>query len=126
MIKEAQRLGLIVHSIQYPHLGPDGERLVTDVINTPIDPTKATFVFMSGCHGIEGYLGSSIQKRFLNRLNKEIAHSFNLIIVHALNPYGMAWYRRVNAKNIDLNRCFFLDEKRPVNSSFDAVLPLLS
>lgn len=27
-----------------------------------------------------------------------------LILIHALNPYGFAWYRRVDAENIDVNR----------------------
>jgi hypothetical protein len=30
-----------------------------------------------------------------------------ILIVHVLNPYGMAWLRRVNENNVDLNRNFF-------------------
>ena len=29
-----------------------------------------------------------------------------IVIVHVLNPYGMAWLRRVNENNVDLNRNF--------------------
>jgi hypothetical protein len=36
-----------------------------------------------------------------------------VVFVHALNPYGMAWLRRVNENNIDLNRNFMEFEKGP-------------
>ena len=29
-----------------------------------------------------------------------------VVMIHALNPYGMAWVRRVNEDNVDLNRNF--------------------
>src|SRR6185295_5475632 len=33
-----------------------------------------------------------------------------VILVHILNPYGMAWLRRCNENNVDLNRNFLNDE----------------
>ena len=32
-----------------------------------------------------------------------------MVLIHAMNPYGFAWLRRVNEHNIDLNRNFLLE-----------------
>jgi hypothetical protein len=32
-----------------------------------------------------------------------------MVLVHVLNPYGMAWLRRTNENNVDLNRNFLVD-----------------
>ncbi len=57
----------------------------------------------SGIHGVEGYTGSAIQLRILDELeNKD--NCPNIMLVHAMNPYGMKNMQRVNANNVDLNR----------------------
>jgi hypothetical protein len=56
-----------------------------------------------GVHGIEGYCGSAVQREILRDLP---AHGPSLLFVHAVNPYGMALYRRNNGENVDLNRNF--------------------
>ena len=33
------------------------------------------------------------------------------VLLHALNPFGFAWRRRVNEDNVDLNRNFLLDDE---------------
>jgi Protein of unknown function (DUF2817). len=50
------------------------------------------------------------------------------LLVHAINPYGFAWTRRVNEDNVDLNRNFVDHDKAyPKNEGYlaiaDAVLP---
>lgn len=60
---------------------------------------------LSGVHGIEGYCGSAIQRSVLSGLPKG---GPSLLFVHAVNPYGMANYRRANGNNVDLNRSFNL------------------
>ena len=40
-----------------------------------------------------------------------------LVLVHVLNPYGMAWLRRTNENNVDLNRNFLLDGGAYASSS---------
>lgn len=60
---------------------------------------------LSGVHGIEGYCGSAIQRKILERLP---AGGPSLLFVHAMNPYGMFNYRRANGNNVDLNRSFNL------------------
>lgn len=65
------------------------------------DPKKI-LVQISGVHGVEGYVGSAIQRELLRQPFGESGPS--LLFVHSLNPYGMAFYRRNNAENVDLNR----------------------
>lgn len=65
------------------------------------DPKKC-LIHISGVHGIEGYAGSAVQNAILDHKFSEDGAS--ILFIHALNPYGMAFYRRANAQNVDLNR----------------------
>ncbi|KAL3937357.1 MAG: hypothetical protein SGBAC_007524 [Bacillariaceae sp.] len=67
---------------------------------------KGTVVHVSGTHGVEGYAGSAIQLAFLDYLSNKNPQSDRptIVLVHALNPYGMKHYRRANENNVDLNR----------------------
>lgn len=58
---------------------------------------------ISGTHGVEGGPGSGIQHEFLSN-PAILAQDTAIIFIHVLNPFGMAWNRRVNELNIDLNR----------------------
>jgi len=60
---------------------------------------------LSGVHGVEGFLGSAIQCHLLANPPSLPDHQA-LIFVHAVNPWGMAWLRRFNENNVDLNRNF--------------------
>lgn len=63
---------------------------------------------ISGVHGVEAYAGSATQLALLAApppLNAGTA----LVLVHVLNPWGMAWLRRCNEANVDLNRNFLDD-----------------
>lgn len=60
-------------------------------------------IHTSGIHGVEGYTGSAIQLRILDEVeNKD--NCPNIMLVHAMNPYGMKHMQRVNGNNVDLNR----------------------
>jgi hypothetical protein len=65
----------------------------------------------SGLHGVEGYAGSAVQLALLER-PPVLPTDCALVLVHALNPYGMAWRRRVNENNVDLNRNFLAPGER--------------
>ncbi len=68
---------------------------------------KTLVVFSSGIHGIEGFVGSAIQRRVIeDKLIVESALKADLAFIHILNPWGMQNKRRVDATNIDLNRNF--------------------
>jgi hypothetical protein len=126
----AQDHGLAVTSYRNPAPGPEGVELATDVAR--LGPAKAERVMIveSGTHGIEGYAGSAIQLGLLTLPNApRPAPDIALVLVHALNPYGFAWGRRVNEDNVDLNRSF-VDHSRgqyPANQVYadlaDAVVP---
>ncbi len=48
-----------------------------------------------------------------------------MCLVHALNPYGFAWTRRVNEDNVDLNRNFVDFDDPPPNDGYDRLADLL-
>jgi hypothetical protein len=101
----AARYGAPVRSYANPLKGPTGEELATDTIWLgPKDATRV-MVLTSATHGIEGFCGSGCQIDWLleggpARLPDGVA----ALLVHAVNPYGFAWLRRVTEENIDLNR----------------------
>ncbi|HUF83697.1 MAG TPA: DUF2817 domain-containing protein, partial [Acidimicrobiia bacterium] len=49
-----------------------------------------------------------------------------IVLVHALNPYGFAWARRVNEDNVDLNRnCVDFSAPLPENPGYDELADAL-
>jgi hypothetical protein len=57
---------------------------------------------------VEGFAGSAIQLQLLDRV-PPLSDNTALILAHVLNPFGMAWLRRTNENNVDLNRNFLAD-----------------
>lgn len=60
----------------------------------------------SGVHGVEGFLGSSIQLGMMQRHASLLVKMQNcaVLLVHAINPFGYERLRRVDENNVDLNR----------------------
>jgi hypothetical protein len=101
------RRGLAVTSYRNPAPGPDGTELYTDVARIGPDDAERVLFVESGTHGVEGFAGSGIQCVLLaDDQGPRPAPGTALVLVHALNPYGFAWIRRVNENNVDLNRSF--------------------
>ncbi len=74
---------------------------------------EAGLVLVSGTHGVEGFCGSASQTGLLREGQiKAYAERLRVVLVHAHNPYGFAWLRRVNEDNVDLNRNY-IDHLRP-------------
>lgn len=101
-------------------LGKDGENLTIDIGLRGLKDASRTVVISSGLHGVEGYLGSAIQSNFLNDVViQSLDNDTNVVIIHALNPFGFSWNRRCNEDNIDLNRNFLLENEKyegsPIN-----------
>ncbi len=63
-------------------------------------------VISSGLHGVEGYVGSSLQRAAMDQIKNRDDLKTDVLFVHALNPWGMQQKRRVNQNNVDLNRNF--------------------
>jgi hypothetical protein len=114
----AERAGAHLNRYLLPErLGPRGESLSIDVARLGAEGATDALVVLSGTHGVEGLAGAGCQVGFLtDRLHQALPSSACALLVHALNPYGFAWLRRVNEDNIDLNRNF-VDFSRPPSSA---------
>ena len=66
--------------------------------------SKALIIVTSGLHGVEGFAGSAIQRHLLKKWQE--TKSFDVLMIHGLNPWGFKYKRRVNQRNVDLNRNF--------------------
>lgn len=107
-LEAAREAGAVLEALPFDAAGPNGEALTLDVAWLGPKDAKRVVVVSSGLHGIEGFLGGAIQLSVLDEL-PERADDVALVFLHALNPYGFAWRRRVDAENIDLNRNFLHD-----------------
>lgn len=93
-------------SIPHPLQGLDGEDLFVDVAEVGPASGSNVVIVVSGTHGVEGYLGSALQRYHLETADSDRTTGPTLVFIHALNPYGFSWVRRVNEDNVDLNRNF--------------------
>ena len=115
--------GLPLEHLHCPATGPAGEDLWTDVTWIGDRDAKRVLVIISGTHGVEGFCGSAFQTDWLvgggpSRLPTGVA----VLLIHAINPYGFAWLRRVTHEGVDLNRNF-VDPQRPLpeNPGYDEI-----
>src|ERR1700737_741256 len=124
----AQDAGAVMHAYDHPsQRDPSGGTLSTDVaVIGPKDASRC-LLLISGTHGVEGFAGSGCQVGFFrDSLYEALGKSACAIVIHALNPYGFAWIRRVNEDNVDLNRNFQdFTKALPRNDEYDALHPLL-
>ena len=120
----AERGRLPLRSYRNPHPGPAGETLATDVaLHGPADAPKL-LITISATHGVEGFCGSGCQTDWLAETADEVPPAGIAILhVHAINPHGFAWLRRVTEENVDLNRNFldFSRNELPENPEYDAL-----
>jgi hypothetical protein len=94
-----------LESITHPERGPDHGSLTTDVAWLGPRDADAVLVMISGTHGVEGFCGSGAQVNWLQRSeNSRLPAGIGVLMLHAVNPYGFAWLRRVTHENVDLNR----------------------
>ena len=99
------------------HHGPGGETLTLDVAHLGGAEAQSALIVIAGTHGVEGLAGSGCLVGLLeDRLHDELQASGCLVLLHAINPYGFAWLRRVTEDGVDLNRNF-VDFSRPLPSS---------
>ncbi len=117
----ARVAGAEVDSLENPCSGVGGAGLFTDVASLGQADAENVLVLMSGTHGVECFAGSGIQCGLLTTgIAETLGPNVRLLMVHAINPYGFAFLRRVNEDNIDLNRNFIdHDKPYPVNREYD-------
>jgi hypothetical protein len=120
--------GASLHAYEHPtQRGPAGESLAIDVAIIGARHAARYLLLISGTHGVEGFAGSGCQVGFFrDSLHESLGQDVGAIVVHALNPFGFAWTRRVNEDNVDLNRNF-QDFAQPVprNEGYDAIHGML-
>ena len=97
--------------------GPNGETLSLDLARLGATEAQTALLVIAGTHGAEGLAGSGCLVGLLeDRLHEALPDSCCLLLLHAINPYGFAWQRRVNEDGVDLNRNF-VDFSKPLPSS---------
>lgn len=129
LLAAAERRGGRLAAFEHPGAGPDGEVLATDTARFGAPPGEAETVVLvlSGVHGVEGHAGNGLQQELLASGRLEaLPEGMAVVLVHAVNPYGMAWTRRVDADNVDVNRSFVDPQRLPANPRYDEVDALLN
>jgi hypothetical protein len=123
----ADRAGAHLARYRLPErLGPQGEPLSIDVARLGREDATDALVVVSGTHGVEGFAGAGCQVGFLtDRLYEALPPSACTLLVHALNPFGFAWLRRVNEDNVDLNRNFIDFSQPPSSAAYEPLHPSL-
>jgi len=117
----AKAAGARLQAYRNPARGPAGEELTTDVAWLGPDDAERVLVTVSATHGVEGFCGSGAQVGWLETgLYREMPAGTALLAIHAINPHGFAWLRRVTEDNVDLNRNF-IDHGAPypVNPGYE-------
>lgn len=120
----AAAAGAQTDSIAHPLTGIAGEDLFTDTAWLGPRDAKAVLVTVSGTHGIEGYYGSGCQTGWLTDGHAaRLPAGTAMLMIHASNPYGFSWGRRVNEDNMDINRNFidFAAGPPPANAAYAEV-----
>jgi hypothetical protein len=112
--KRFRALAPSARSYPSPATGPGGEALPTDVAWFGPQNAPNVVVSIAGTHGVEGYCGSACQIDWMVRgAYRELGPGTAALLIHALNPYGFAWDRRVTEEGCDLNRNF-VDFTKPL------------
>jgi len=128
-IGAADAAGLDVNSHVHPLLGRDGETLAMDVVREGARDAQSLLLISSACHGAEGFCGSGVQVALLRDPAWHAllqSSGVAVLYIHALNPHGFSWLRRVTQEGVDLNRNFQdFSQPLPLNPGYDELAHLL-
>lgn len=114
----ARRCNAAAFALPITPRGPGNEALGIDIAWLGAADARRVLLHVSGIHGVEAYAGSATQLSILAS-PPPLPADGALVLVHVLNPYGMAWLRRANEHNVDLNRNFL-----PEDSAWTGAPPL--
>jgi hypothetical protein len=102
--------------------GRFGEALFLDTTTIGAREAENALLLISGTHGVEGYFGSGIETGLLREgLAGRAPKGAKIVVLHALNPYGFSWDRRVNEDNADVNRNFVDHAQPPENPAYESL-----
>jgi hypothetical protein len=124
------RLPLLIDSRELTVRGPHDETLALDWIMFGARRPRRALVLSSGTHGAEGFAGSAVQLAIVTQIlpTLDVPDDLAIVMLHAINPFGFAWTRRVNENNVDLNRNFVDSEvyaARPCPATYEALYDAL-
>jgi hypothetical protein len=106
------------------------EDLTIDWIYSEATETnQKVFILTTGEHGVEGYVGSAMMQLFIEKYMPKLdPRTTGILLVHAVNPWGMKHHRRGNRDNIDLNRTFLynVDHNPSFNPEYDKIARFLN
>jgi hypothetical protein len=101
----ARAAGARLDALPIEARGPSGQSLTIDIARFGARDARRVLLHTSGIHGVEAFAGAAIQLAALEQ-PPVVPPDCALVLAHVLNPYGMAWLRRANESNVDLNRNF--------------------
>jgi len=127
-LKACQAAGLSTLTRVHPQAkGRDGHALFLDTATIGDRNAKNALLLISGTHGVEGYFGSGVQTGLLRQgLLTRAPDDAKIVLLHAFNPYGFSWDRRVNEDNADVNRNFIDHDDPPVNAAYAALAEFIA
>lgn len=128
-LQAARDCGATVEHHLHALTGLHGEALAMDIACLGDPKAERALLLSSACHGIEGYCGSGVQVALLKdaeRCRRFAAAGISLFLVHAINPHGFSFGRRVTEDNVDLNRNVQdFAAPLPANAGYDEIASLL-
>ena len=110
-------------------LAGDEDLTIDWIYSDAIESNEKILLFTTGEHGVEGYVGSAMLQRFIELYMPNLnPQKTGILLVHAINPWGMKHHRRGTAKNVDLNRTFIWDGSfdPTFNPAYDKIQTFLS
>jgi hypothetical protein len=114
----------------FQHKLTGNEDLTIDwIYSEALESNEKILVFTTGEHGVEGYVGSAMLQRFIEHYMPKLdPKKTGILLVHAINPWGMKHHRRGTAKNVDLNRTFIWNDgfDPKFNPDYDKIYAFLS
>ncbi len=113
----------VVDSYPHPLSGPEGEALYTDVARFGPDNASSLLVMVSGVHGVEGFSGSATQVGWIaQRRYESLPADTAVLLIHLINPWGVAHLRRYTEDNVDLCRNFLdFDQPLLINKPYSSI-----
>jgi hypothetical protein len=101
----AEGAGAAIATYENPAPGPDGKPLYTDAAVLGAPGAERVYLACSATHGVEGFCGSGAMVGWLRAGEfADLPANTKIVLIHAINPHGFAWLRRVTEDNVDLNR----------------------
>lgn len=123
----ARQAGAQLDVCLHPQKGFQGEDMAIDVAWLGERNASKVLVAISATHGVEGLYGSGCQSAWLQQFKPaSLPLDTAVMVIHALNPYGFSWLRRVNEDNMDINRNHLnFEAGPPQNPGYEDIHPWL-